>query len=129
MEDESVAQHVPLGLREEGHQIALDFFRRGLGGPTEALRNALNVRVDDDALGSAECDAEHDVGRLASDARQLDQLGLCARHLTAVLFDEQLGQADDVLRLLAVHADAIDAGLDVFLGRASERFSRGKATK
>src|SRR5258705_173797 len=69
-------------------------------------REALDMGVDDDALGRAERDAEDDVGRLAADARERGELGQGAGHGAPVAREEVPGEADDVLRLLVVHAEA-----------------------
>src|SRR6266566_3740280 len=41
VEDEHVAQHVPVFAREERHEILLDVHGLGVLGPTEALGDAL----------------------------------------------------------------------------------------
>ena len=51
--DDAVGEVDPLGLRDEAHQVALDFFRRGLAGEAEAAGDAQDVRVHDDAVGDA----------------------------------------------------------------------------
>ena len=94
-------------------------------GPAEALRDALHVGVDHHALRSVEGDAQHHVGGLAPDARELDELVERARHFAAVLADELLGEPDDVLRLLTEHPDAVQDLLDVVL-LGARRAPRGR---
>src|SRR5882724_265164 len=119
VEDQRVRQRVPQLLVEQAHQVLLDLDGLGVTSEPEALADALHVRVDDHAFGLAEGDAEHDVRRLAPDAGQFHQLVEAARYLAAVLFDEQLRETDDVLRLLSKHADL---GQHLFdLGRLGTR--------
>ena len=44
----------PVGAWDDVLQVALDLHRVLVAGEPEALREAANVRVDDDALGVAE---------------------------------------------------------------------------
>ena len=76
------------------------------------MRHAEHVRVDGQRR-LAEGDIEHDIGGLAADARQRLQRLALARHLAAVLGDQLLRQRDDVLGLVAVEADGLDALLHV----------------
>ncbi len=55
------------------------------------LRERGHVRIDDDARGNAKRRAQHDVGRLAADAGQLDQRSRSCGHLAAVLLDQIAG--------------------------------------
>ena len=72
-----------------------------------AVGDAEDVRVDRDHR-LAEGGVEHDVGGLASDARQrLERLAV-ARHLAAVLAHQDLGERDDVLRLVVEKAERAD---------------------
>lgn len=59
---------IPLLSRQEGHQVLLDFFGCRMFAETQALCEATNVCVDDDALGLPESDPQNDVRRLSADA-------------------------------------------------------------
>ena len=57
----------PLGGRQQRLEIALDLVRVVVHREAETVREAANVRVDEDRR-LAECGSEHDVGGLAADA-------------------------------------------------------------
>ena len=98
----------PAVARENLHQLLLDFFR-GVGfGEFEAARDAEDMRVDDDALGLAERDAEDDVGGFASDAGDGGELGEGLRHLAVEVGDDLAGRALDGLGLVVVEAGGAD---------------------
>ena len=87
------------------HQVGLDLLGGRVLGPTEPLADALYVRVDHDTLGFAESDPEHDVGRLASHARQPDEFGERLGDLAAVICHELFRKPDHALGLLPKHAE------------------------
>ena len=93
--------------KQQRVQIALDADGIGVDRQPHALTEAGDVRIDGNA-GRREAVAEHDVGGLASDARQRHQHVARFRDLAAVLGDEFFGQCDQVLRLGAVKADGLD---------------------
>ena len=66
--------------RNEPLEVALDLHRVLLPRQAEPLREAPDVRVDDDPLRLAELGGD-DVGGLAGDAGQADELLEPARHL------------------------------------------------
>src|SRR2546430_5084619 len=70
VENEDVAQSVPIRPWKKRHQILLDAHWVGVLGPAETLRDSLYVRVDDNTFGRVEGDAEDYVAGLAADARQ-----------------------------------------------------------
>ena len=65
------------------------------------------MRVDRDHR-LAEGDVEHDIRGLAADARERRQFLARARHVSAMPFDQQSRQGDDIFRLGAVEADRFD---------------------
>ena len=65
------------------HQIALDLHRVGVPRQAQPLAEPGDVRIDDHAAGNAERRAQHHVGRLAPDARQLHQRVQVLGHLAA----------------------------------------------
>ena len=69
--DQQVREAGPVGARHEPDEVALDLDRILLPRQPEPLREAADVRVDDDPLRLAELGRD-DVRRLARDARQAD---------------------------------------------------------
>ena len=69
-------------------QLRLDLDRVVALGDADAVRHAQHMTIDRQP-GHAERVAEHDVRRLAADARQRRQLLHVGRHLAAVLGDER----------------------------------------
>ncbi len=69
-----------------------------LFGQPEATAETADVGVDREA-GEREGDAAHNVGRLASDTGQGDQIVAFGRHFAAEAFDERSGHGNQVLRL------------------------------
>src|SRR3546814_11640231 len=74
------------------------------------IGDAEDVRIDGDGM-FAERGVEHDVRRLATDARQRFERFAIPWYFAAVQVQSLSTQADDVLRLGLIQAD----GLDVFL--------------
>ena len=117
--------------RRDPIERGLDRERRFAGGEAGAVGHAEDVRVDGDRR-LAEGDVEHDVGGFASDPGQRLQRGAVARHLAAMLLDEDPAQRDQVLCLCAKEADRADQLDDPLLsesehlrGRVGEREERG----
>ena len=80
----------------------------------------------------AERAVQHDVGRLAADAGQRLERLACSRHVAAVLAHQDLGQRDDVLRLVAEEADGADVrreALDAELRDRRRRVGVGKESR
>ena len=73
-------------------QPLLDLFRRLAGRQAEPVADAEDMGVDRHRL-LAEGHVEHDIGGLAPDARQLDQLVAIAGHLAAMVADQRLATA------------------------------------
>ena len=103
----------PLAPRQLGDQVALDLHRVGVPGHAQPLAQPTDVRVDHDARREAEGRAQHDVGRLAADAGQLDERVQVARHLAVMLFDQLLAAAGNALGLVAKEAGALDGPLEL----------------
>ena len=98
--------------RHRAAQLLLDDDRIVGFGDADAVRHAQHVPVDRQAR-DAERVAEHDVRRLAADARQLDERVHVGRHLAAVVLDERLRHADERLRLGAEEAGRMDLRLEL----------------
>jgi hypothetical protein len=118
VQDQRVGCACPARLRQGRGQLLLD----GLGivrrRDAQAVGDAQHVAIDGQAR-HAEGVAEHDVGRLAADARQLDERVHRRRHLAVVAFDERARRAGDRSRLAAEEAGRDDQRLD--LGRVGRR--------
>src|SRR3546814_8018516 len=82
------------------------------------MGDAEDVRIDGDGM-FAERGVEHDVRRLATDARQRFERFAIPWYFAAVQVQYLSTQADDVLRLGLIQAD----GLDVFAQRSEEHTS------
>ena len=80
----------------------------------EPLREAADVRVDDDALGVPEL-GRHDVRSLPRNARKLDELIERRRYLAVEIVDEHPHRPAQRLRLLPVEARREDVALELFL--------------
>ena len=98
-----------------------------------AVADAEDMRVDGDGR-LAKGGVEHHIGGLAADARQRLQRFAVARHLAAMLLEEDAAGLDHVLGLAAEQADGLDVGNETFhpqredgLRRAGDRveLSRG----
>src|ERR1700730_18221088 len=73
VQDQAQAEPGPLFGRQHLRHLGLDLDRIAALGKTQAPRQSLDVRVDGKP-GDAEGDAEHDIGGLATDARQGDEI-------------------------------------------------------
>ncbi|CAG6397921.1 hypothetical protein SCOCK_60254 [Actinacidiphila cocklensis] len=93
VEDDAMRQHRPLRLREEPRDVLLDLLRVLGGGPAEAPGQPSEVGVHGDPR-YAEGVAEDNVGRLAADAGQLDQVFEAAGDLAAEVVAQRRGQAE-----------------------------------
>src|SRR4051812_35122320 len=70
VKNEAMRYPHPLLLRHEWEEVGFDFLGRLLSCQAQAIGQTLHVRVDDNALRDAKSVAEHDIGGLASNARQ-----------------------------------------------------------
>lgn len=75
MMDDLVREINPAALREDSHQLLLDFLRRLAFGQAETVRDAEDVRVHNDAFGLAVRHAENHIGRFARRAGDGDEFG------------------------------------------------------
>ena len=74
MKNQRMAQCRPVGLRNQLHQFLLNLFRRFALGQAKPTGHSENMRVNNDAFVLAEYIAQYDVGRLAANAGQGDEL-------------------------------------------------------
>ena len=110
----------------------LDLERSLAGRELQPVGDAEEVRVDGNGR-LLEGDVEHDVRRLAADARQGFQRLPLGRNFPAVPLEQELRQGDHVLRLVAKEANRLDvvanlvlAESDHFLRRVGEREQRAR---
>jgi len=71
-----------------------------------------------------ENDVEDDAGGLVADAGQGFEGGAIVGHLAAMVFQQQLGEAGDVLRLGLIQADAADIGQQSAAARRAKNSCR-----
>ena len=81
------------------------------------MRDAVDVRVDRNALHHAKDVVHDDVGRLAAHAGQLLQALVGVRHLAVEVDHDHAGAVDAVAGLVAEEADAADDVFDLLNGR------------
>src|SRR6266508_2912308 len=98
----------PVLARNETHQHLLDLCRVRLVGEDEPDGKTADMRVYDDTLAHAERITEHDVGGLAADAGQQNQLGHRPRYFAGMSFDYSRRHSKQALRLVAKKTGAPD---------------------
>ncbi|MNF78747.1 hypothetical protein D3C84_609400 [compost metagenome] len=96
-------------LGHELHQFILDLDHILAGRDAGAVADSKNVGVHGHRQ-LAECSIEHNVGGLATNARQGFQFFAGLRHFTGMTLNQQAAGLDHVFCLAVVQAD----GLDVF---------------
>ena len=107
MPDHLMGKFYPALLGHQGHQVELNLYRVLLSGEPQALGDPAHVGVHYEAR-DAEGVAQDDVGRLAADPRQFDQVIQGGRHLAAELRHQDLAEGLEALGLLAVEAGGVD---------------------
>jgi len=119
VKDEEVGDEGPFVPGNESAELLLDLVLFFTLRQSEPVGHPGDVSVHRDSLTEAEDISQHDVGRLAPDARQADELLHRSRHLTSVLLDQHLAAADDAFGLVSVEAGGADRLLQ--LGRIGVR--------
>ncbi len=112
MPDEPVAEERPGFARNELKQVLFDFFRSFGVGESEALGEALDVGVDNDAFGAAKDFAEDDVGGFSADAWELNEGVEGVGDGAVVVFKEGAGAALNVASFGAEEAGGLDEGFE-----------------
>lgn len=128
MSDEKVAGGDPVAARQQLRKLGLDAVRISGGRPAEALRQAADVGIDDHRR-NLEGGAEDDVGGLASDAGEGDQLAKGGWDLAVVVLHQPLRTADEVAGLGMVKAGGTDQFFDLAELRLTEVGGIGVAGK
>src|SRR6266508_2534115 len=116
--DQQVRKAAPVLARDEANEVPLDLHRIFVAREAEALRETANVSVDNDPLSLAELGGD-DVGGLACDTWEVDQLLEPPRHLAVELLQQHLHRPAQRLRLLTEEAGREDVALELF-GRNSQ---------
>ena len=110
--DDLVGEADPAALGDDSHQLLLDFLGRVALGQAEAAADAEDVRIDYNAFGFAETDAEDDVGGFAGRSGDRNQLGESLRNLVAEVFDQLAGCAMDGFGLVVEEAGGAYEGFE-----------------
>jgi hypothetical protein len=114
--DEPVTEQGPELAWDEGHEIELDFFGLLLPGELEALGEAGDVGIDDDALVEVKGIAEDHVGGFAADPIELHQGFHGGRHLAMVVGEESTTAALDMACFATEETEGADLLLESFDG-------------
>ena len=93
--------------RYELQQFVLYHADSFAGGESGTVGDAKDVRIDGHGRFT-ESRVHHDVGGLASNARQLLERLPAARHLPGVLLQQRLAGGDDVFGLVIKKTDRLD---------------------
>lgn len=123
--DEEVAPEGPGVLGDDFDEVFFDFDRVFLFGQAEALAQAGDVGVDDDAGLDAVGVAEDDIGGFASDAGEIGEGFEIFGDFAVMLLRDGFGGGNEVLGFIAEKAGGADEVFDVFLLRGGESFGVG----
>ena len=127
--DELMREGDPAALRDDLHQLLLDFFG-GLGlGEPKAAGDAEDVGVDHDALGFTEADAENHVGGLSGCAGDGDEFGKGLWNLAAEVRDNFAGRTLDGFGFVAEKARGADQGFKLGQCSLCHSLRSGKAAE
>jgi hypothetical protein len=108
MLDHAVTEGDPLLLGQQLNQVLLDLLRTLLRGEPQPPAQSDNVSVDHDPRRNREGGPQDDIGRLSSDAWELDQLFEGVWHLPTVVAHQRFTAGLDVLGLVAEEARALN---------------------
>ncbi len=110
-------------------QRLLGPIRRRCPDPAKTIGNAVDVRIHTDVLHAAIGENQHQVRRLAPDARQHQQLFHRHRHSTIEALDQHAAGCEHVPSLVAVEADRIDQPPDLGCGEPGHAGRRAGTPK
>ena len=113
-------------LRYDAHQVLFNFFGRGVAGKAEAVGEAQDVGIDNDAYRFLEGHSEDYVGGLAGYTGEREELVHLAGDLAMEFADEAPGCTGDGLRLVVVEAGGAYLLLNGFKRRRGEVCGRGE---
>src|SRR5439155_7489287 len=106
--------------RKQRAELRFHFLRILAAGNAYPVRDAQHVAIDRQAR-DAERVTEHDVGRLAADARKRRQLFHVGRYFAAVFVDQLLRHRDQRARFLTEEPGRQDLRLELLGGCLRER--------
>ena len=129
MVNETVRKLNPLGRRQEFLQVALDLHGIGLLRQTQQAGDPPDMGVDDNPTGNAKGGAQQDVGRLAADSGEFDQLVKSTGDLAVMLLHELTRHPADVRGFGPKESQRLDDRFDIRLGRFGECSGRGVLLK
>src|ERR1700722_1504325 len=118
--DDLVREADPVFLRNDIHQVVLDFFGVFVFGKVEAIGNADDVGIDHYAGRNAERGTEHDVAGFAGDSRQSENFIHRFGDLAGEFFDDFLAGAHYGFRFVAEETGRSDVLLELRGIRVSE---------
>lgn len=116
----------PVVAGDDSDQFLLDGLRIMGLSEAEAIGEAQNVGIDDDALGETEGDSEDDVAGFAGDSGQGEKLGHVFGDLASESFDKLFGRAGDRLGLVVIKAGGANLRFQSGKGGSGHRFGRGE---
>src|ERR1700682_45287 len=112
MQDQPQAAPRPFRRWDQLRDVGFDLDGVGALGQPKAPREPLDVGIDREAR-HAEGDTEYDIGGLAADPGQRDQVVDVARDLAAEALDQRRAGRDDRLRFDVEEAGGLDHRLDL----------------
>ena len=118
MPDEPVVCIGPVLLRNGLHEPLLHLYGRRTDSQLQPVRHTKDMRIDRNGRISPRNGAD-DVRRLSSDTGQLHQLIEILRHFAAVVFDQHVTHAEQVLRLRLIEAAVPDLIFQLLLTERS----------
>lgn len=124
--DELVGELDPVVLGDDVHQLLLHLF--GVGGirEAEAVGEAQDVGVDDDAFGDAVGDSEDNVGGFAGGSRDGEQFGHGFWNFAVEVLDDAPGCSGDGLGFVVIEAGGFDLCLKSRKGGFGHGFGSGE---
>ena len=115
MEDEPVAEEGPGVAGEEFDEVLFDADGVAEDGEAEALGEAADMGIDDDAFIFLEGVSEDDIGGFASGAGKVGEGFEGGWHFAAVLGKEGGTHGSDIFGFVAVEAGGADEGFEFLL--------------
>src|ERR1700731_2827906 len=95
MPDNLMGEENPLLARDDAHQVLLDFLWIIVRGEFETARDAVYMSVDNYAFSDFEPRSQHNVGGLARDSGQREQILHVQRNLPAKVGNHFFCRADN----------------------------------
>ena len=124
--DKFVREGDPVILGYDAHQVLLHFFGRSVAGEAEAVREAQDVGIDDNAYRFLIGHPEDHVSGFAGYSGKGQELVHRAGNLAMEFADEAFGCAGDGLRLVVVEAGGANLFLNGFKRRRGKVGGRGE---